>query len=462
MKALVLAAGLGTRFKSKRPKVVHRILGKPMVWYVVSTLRQAGIQDIGVVVGYKAEEVKDALGDEVTYLHQRDPKGGTGDAVLSAMEFWKDHEGYLLVVNGDSPLILPETVRNLQRFVHMVEEYEGVKISCAVLTTFLSDPTGYGRVIKEEGTDRILRIVEERDATPEERAVREVNAGLYAFFAPHLKEVLPEVGPSEATGEIYLTEVVSLMTSRGMEVRSFMATDPTEALGVNTRWDLSIAENVLRLRIIRFWSDRGVTFHLPETVWLDPDVTLGEEVEIEPDVTLKGKTKVGPGVRIGRGSYVENASIGEGVTVLPYSVVIGATVEPGATVGPFSHIREGTVVGQKAEIGAFVEVKRSRIGSGVKAKHLAYIGDAEVGEGANIGAGVVTANYDGKKKHKTFIGKGTFVGSNSLLIAPVSLGNESYVAGGSVITKDVPEGALAVSRSPMRLFEGKGRRKLKD
>ncbi|MDQ7038194.1 MAG: bifunctional UDP-N-acetylglucosamine diphosphorylase/glucosamine-1-phosphate N-acetyltransferase GlmU, partial [Aquificota bacterium] len=368
---------------------------------------------------------------------------------------------YLLVVNGDSPLIMAETVRNIQRFIYMVEEYENVRISGVVLTAQLSDPTGYGRVIKEKGTDRILRIVEEKEATPEERALSEVNAGLYVFFTPHLSEVAGELRPSEKTGEVYITDAVNLMASRGMEVRSFMATDPTEALGVNTRWDLSLAENVLRIRLIRYWSERGVTFHIPETVWIEPGVTLGEEVEIEPDVTLKGRTRVERGALIGRGSYVEDSDIGEDVRILPYSVVIGAKVERGAVVGPFAHLREGTTIGESSEIGAFVEVKRSSVGRRVKAKHLAYIGDAEVGDEANIGAGAVTANYDGRKKHRTVIGKRAFIGSNSLLVAPVEVGEESYVAGGSVITRNVPEGALAVERAEMKVFEGKGKKKLR-
>ncbi len=462
MRGLILAAGLGTRFRSKRPKVVHRLLGKPMVWYAFMTLRQAGVEEIGVVVSHMAEEVKRVLGEEVIYFHQDNPKGGTGDAVLSALDFWKDYKGYLLILNGDTPLVMAETIRNLQRFIHMVEKYEGVKLSGVVLTAHLSDPTGYGRVVKEEGTDRVVRIVEEREATPEEKTIREVNAGLYVFYAPHLLEVLKDVKPSERTGEVYITEAVSLMSSRGMEVRTFMATDPTEALGVNTRWDLSIAENVLRLRLIRFWSERGVTFHLPETVWIEPDVTFGEEVEVEPDVTLKGRTRVGKGAVIGRGSYIEDSEIGEEVRVLPYSVVIGAKVGRGATVGPFSHIREETVLEELSEVGAFVEVKRSKIGRKVKAKHLAYIGDAEVGEGVNVGAGAVTANYDGRKKHRTVIGRGAFVGSNSLLVAPVKIGEDSYVAGGSVITKDVPDGALAVERAELRILEGKGRKKLRN
>jgi bifunctional UDP-N-acetylglucosamine pyrophosphorylase/glucosamine-1-phosphate N-acetyltransferase len=461
MKALVLAAGLGTRFRSRRPKVVHPLLGRPMILHVVGTLKEAGITDIGVVVGYGHEEVRRVLGEGLSYFHQENPKGGTGDAVLSALDFWGDYEGYLVIINGDSPLVMSETLRNMQRFLHMVEEYERVRISGVVLTARLSDPTGYGRVIRESGTDRILRIVEEKEATPEERAITEVNAGLYILSAPHLKEVMGDLKPSDRTGELYLTEAVNLMASRGMEIRAFMATDPTEALGVNTRWDLGMAENVLRLRLIKSWAERGVTFHIPETVWIEPEVTLGEEVEIEPDVTLKGRTVVGSGSLVGRGSYIENSEIGEDVRILPYSVLIGVRVEKGAVVGPFSHVREGTLVGESAEIGAFVEVKRSRIEKGVKAKHLAYIGDAEIGEGANIGAGAVTANYDGRRKHKTVIGRGAFVGSNSLLVAPLRIGEESYVAGGSVITKDVPEGALAVERADLRILEGKGRRKLR-
>ncbi len=462
MKAVILAAGLGTRFRSEKPKVLHEILGKPMIWYVINAVKGGGIEEIALVVGYRAEEVTEAVGEGVSYYHQENPKGGTADAVLSAVDFWRNEEGYLLIVNGDSPLITSETIRNMQRFLFMVEEYEKIRLGGVVLTSVLSDPTGYGRIVKEEGTDRILRIVEEKDASPQERNIREVNGGLYMFYVPYLLEALFKIKPSERTGELYLTDVVDYMVRKGYEIRSFMASDPTEVVGVNTRWELGFAENVLRLKLIKFWSQKGVTFHMPETIWIEPDVTLSENVEIFPEVMLRGRTRVDKNAVIGKGSVIENAEIGESAVIEPFSYVKDSTVGRGVRIGPFARLRDGTVVAERAEIGNFVEVKASSVGEGVKAKHLAYIGDAEVGAGANISAGVITANYDGKRKHRTYIGERAFVGSNSLLIAPIRLGKLSYIAGGSVITRDVPDGALAVERARLRILENRGREKLED
>ncbi len=461
MKAVVLAAGKGTRFKSDKPKVLHEILGKPMLWYVLNTVRQGGIEDIAVVVGYGAEEVKKTFGDEFAYFVQENPKGGTADAVLASVDFWRNAEDYLLIINGDSPLVTSDTIKNMQRFLALVEEYEKVELAGVVLTSVLQDPTGYGRIVKEEGTDRILRIVEEKDATPQERNIREVNGGVYIFYIPYLLEALFKIKPSEATGELYLTDVVDYMVSKGYEIRSFMASDPTEVLGVNTRWELSFAENILRLKLIKYWAQRGVTFHIPETVWIEPDVSLSKNVEVYPNVFLKGRTKLSEGVVVKTGAVVHDSELSENVVVEPYSVIEKSKVERGAKVGPYAHIRERTRVGEKSEVGNFVEVKRSTLGKRVKAKHLAYIGDAEVGDGTNVGAGVVTANYDGRKKHRTEIGKNVFVGSNSLLVAPIKLGDFAYVAGGSVVTKDVPEEALAVERAELRILKGKGKKLLK-
>ncbi len=460
MKAVVLAAGLGTRFKSEKPKVLHEILGKPMLWYVVSSVRQGGIEEIAIVVGHRAEEVMKTMGEEYAYFHQENPKGGTADAVLASIEFWRNSEDYLLIINGDSPLVSPETIRNMQRFVYMVEEYEKIKLGGVVLTSVLQDPTGYGRIVKEEGTDRIIRIVEEKDASPQERSIKEVNGGVYVFYIPCLLEALFKISPSGKTGELYLTDVVAYMVSKGYEVRSFMASDPTEIVGVNTRWELSFAENILRLKLIKFWAERGVTFHTPETIWIEPDVSLSKNVEIYPGVMLRGRTKIGENVIVKAGAVLENVEVEESAVIEPYSYLSDSLIKKGARVGPFARVRNGTVVGEKAEIGNFVEVKKSEIGREVKAKHLAYIGDATVGEGTNVGAGVVTANYDGRKKHRTEIGKGAFIGSNSLLVAPIKLGDFSYVAGGSVITEDVPEGALAIERSRMKIMEGKGKKLL--
>ena len=461
MKAVVLAAGLGTRFKSEKPKVMHEILGKPMLWYVITNLKNGMIEDIAIVVGHKAQEVKEQFKNEgVRFFQQENPKGGTADAVLAAKDFFSSYDGYVLVINGDSPLVSGETIRNMQQFVQMVQAYEGIKLGGVVLTSYLQDPTGYGRIVKEPGTDKIIKIVEEKDATPEERAIREVNGGTYIFYAPLLVEALYNLKPSPVTGELYLTDVVSYITSKGYEVRSFMAKEPVEVLGVNTRWELSLVESIVKLKLIKYWAERGVTFHFPETIWIEPDVTLEPDVEIYPGVVLKGKTKVGKGSVIGTGSVLKDAIVEQGCEVKEYCVIEDSTLRSGSVVGPFARIRNNSVIEEGAEIGNFVEVKKSKIGKSVKAKHLAYIGDATIGESTNVGAGVVFANYDGKKKHESFVGQNAFIGSNSLIIAPIRIGSWAYIAGGSVVNKDVPDEALAIARAELKILEKKGKKLL--
>ncbi|WPM31947.1 bifunctional UDP-N-acetylglucosamine diphosphorylase/glucosamine-1-phosphate N-acetyltransferase GlmU [Hydrogenobacter sp. T-2] len=459
MRALVLSAGLGTRFKSEKPKVMHNILGKPMLWYVLRTLRELNIEDTALVVGHKAEQVKEYFGDSYHYFYQSNPKGGTGDAVLSAIDFWRDYYGYMLVINGDSPLVKPQTLKNMQRYLHMVEEYEGIKLSALLLSTQLPDPTGYGRIIKD-GKGNVIKVVEEKDASFEEKLIKEINGGVYIFYCPHLIETLFNVKPSPKTGELYLTEVFSLMHEKDYVVRSFMAEDPTEVLGANTRWELAVAENIIRLRILQEWAEKGNTIHQPESVWIEPDVVLEGDVEIYPDAMLRGNTKIGRGVIVGKGSLLENALVEEGVMIEAYSIVRNSHIKSGAIIGPFAHVRENSLIGKGSHIGNFVEVKKSFIGEGVRAKHLAYIGDATIEDDVNVGAGVVFANFDGKRKHQSYVGKGAFIGSNALLIAPIRIGSYSFIAGGSVVNKDVSDGDLAIERSKLRILKGKGKEKL--
>ena len=461
MRALVLSAGLGTRFKSEKPKVMHTILEKPMLWYVLKVLKDLNIPDIALVVGHKAEEIKAYFGEAYQYFYQSTPKGGTGDAVLSAIDFWRDYEGYLLVINGDSPLVKSQTIHNMQRYLHMVEEYENIKLSALLLSAQLPDPTGYGRVVKDQ-EGNVIKVVEEKDATFEEKLIREVNGGVYLFYCPHLLETLFRVSPSPKTGEVYLTEVFGLMAQAGYKVRSFMAEDPTEILGVNTRWDLAIAENVIRLRILQEWAEKGNTLHQPESLWIGPEVVLEGDVEIYPDVMLMGNTRLGRGVVVGKGSIIENSTVEDGAIIEAYSVVKNSNIKSGAVVGPFAHIRDNSLIGKKSHIGNFVEVKKSYIGENVRAKHLAYIGDATLEDEVNVGAGVVFANFDGKKKYESYVGKGAFIGSNSLIVAPIRIGSYSFIAGGSVITKNVPDGDMAIERSRLRILKDKGREKLLD
>lgn len=461
MRALILAAGLGSRFKSQKAKVLHTILGKPMLWYVLRTLRELNFREIGVVVSHQAEEVKKVFeGEEgIFFFHQENPKGGTADAVISALDFWRDYQDYLLVINGDSPLVKVQTIKNMQRYIQLVEEYENIKLSALLLSGFLPDPTGYGRVVKDQGGN-VIKIVEEKDATIEEKQIREINGGVYFFYCPHLLDVIFSIQPSPKSGELYLTEAIALMHKKGYVVRSFMAEDQAEVIGVNNRWELAIAENVIRLRILERLAIEGNTIHQPETVWIEPSVVLEGEVEIEPGVALRGNTKIGKGVRIGRGSVIENSVVEEGAVIEPYSIIKDSHIRSGAVVGPFAHIRNQAVIGEGSHIGNFVEVKASEIGSHVNAKHLAYIGDAQIGDRTNVGAGVVFANYDGKQKHRSKVGQNAFIGSNSLIIAPVTLGDYSYIAGGSVINKNIEEGDLAIARAELRILKGKGKEKL--
>ncbi|WP_029551736.1 bifunctional UDP-N-acetylglucosamine diphosphorylase/glucosamine-1-phosphate N-acetyltransferase GlmU [Thermocrinis jamiesonii] len=461
MRALILAAGLGSRFRSKKAKVLHTIMNKPMVWYVYQTIKELNVKDIGVVVGHQAEEVKKIFEgeDNLLFFTQKNPKGGTADAVISAIDFWRDYQGYLLVINGDNPLVKSQTIKNMQRYIHLVEEYENIKLSALILSSFFPDPTGYGRVVKDS-QGNVIKIVEEKDASFEEKQIKEINGGVYLFYSPHLLNVIFSVKPSPVSGELYLTEVINLMSQRGFVVRSFMAEEQAEVMGVNNRWELAIAENVIRLRIIEKLAKEGNTIHQPETVWIEPSVVLEGDVEIEPGVAIMGNSRLGKGVRVGRGSIIQNSILEEGVIVEPYSVVKDSYIKSGAVVGPFAHVRNQSVVGERSHVGNFVEVKASNIGNQVNAKHLAYIGDATIGDRTNVGAGVVFANYDGKKKYQSYVGENVFIGSNSLIIAPIQIGSYSYIAGGSVINKNIEGGALAIARAKLKVLKDKGKEKL--
>ncbi|MCS7083377.1 MAG: bifunctional UDP-N-acetylglucosamine diphosphorylase/glucosamine-1-phosphate N-acetyltransferase GlmU [Aquificaceae bacterium] len=459
MRALVLAAGVGSRFKSQVPKPLHPIVGMPMIWHVLQTVKSANPQSIAIIVGHEAERIKAACGDGYIYFKQDNPKGGTGDAVLSAIDYWRDFDDYLLVINADTPLVLPQTIQSMLRYIKLVKEYENKLISGLLLSANLPDPTGYGRVIKE-GPDKVLKIVEEKDASPEERAVSEVNSGVYIFYCPHLLETIFKLKPSAITNEVYLTEVFEIMSNRGYEVRAFSASDPTEVLGVNTRWDLAIVENVARLRILERIAKEGNSIHQPESVWVEASVEFGAEVEIFPDVTITGNTRISDRAIIGRGCIIHNSLIGEGAIIEPYSVIKDSTIKAGARVGPFAHIRNNSIIGEDSHIGNFVEVKSSSIGRQVFAKHLSYIGNATIEEKVNVGAGVVFANFDGKKKHECKVKRNAFIGSNSLIIAPIVIGEKAFIAGGSVVNKDIPDGALAISRPTLKIKEELGFKKL--
>ena len=444
---VILAAGKGTRMKSSRPKVLHELLGRPMISYPVAAARESGAERVVVVVGHGAEEVKRALAGSGVEFALQERQLGTAHALAQARGALEDFDGVVVVTSGDTPLVRAETLRSL---AGALAETGGRGM--ALLTLTLADPTGYGRVVR--GPDgRVARIVEEKDAGPEERAIREVNSGVYAFDR-RVWELLGRVGNENAQGEYYLPDLVALYLEEGLPVLAVPAADPSELLGANDRAQLAEVEGVLLDRLRSRWMREGVRMHLPGTVYLEPGVALAPDVVLEPGVVLAGETRVGQGARVGAYSVVRDSVVEAGAEVRPHSVLEGAHLKPGAVAGPFARLRPGAVLEEGAFAGNFVEVKNSRLGRGVKAGHLAYLGDAEVGEGTNVGAGVITANYDGERKHKTKIGPRAFIGSNSVLIAPVEIGEEGFVAGGSAINRDVPPGSLAIARSRQRVVEG--------
>ncbi len=444
---VILAAGKGTRMKSARPKVLHPLLGEPMIRYPVRAALASGAERVVVVVGHGADEVRGALADlPVLFAEQGEPLG-TAHALRAAGGVLETFDGPVVVLGGDTPLVSPATLAAPATAL-VAQGGEGM----ALLTLTLEDPTGYGRVLR--GADgRVRAIVEEKDAGPEERGVREVNSGVYAFDR-RVWGFLDTLSNQNAAGEYYLPDVVRRYLEAGLPVAAVPAPDPAELLGANDRAQLAVLEGILLDRLRRRWMRSGVRMHLPETIYLEPSVRLAPDAVLEPGVVLKGATEIGEGARIGAYSVVADSVIAPGAEVRPHSVLEGARLAAGAVAGPFARLRPGAVLEEGAFVGNFVEVKKARLGPGVKAGHLAYLGDAEVGEGTNVGAGVITANYDGERKHRTVVGRRAFLGSNSVLVAPVTIGEEAFVAGGSTITKDVPDGALAIARGRQKVLEG--------
>jgi bifunctional UDP-N-acetylglucosamine pyrophosphorylase/glucosamine-1-phosphate N-acetyltransferase len=440
--AIVLAAGEGKRMRSRRPKVLHPLCGRPLIAYALRVAR-AVADRLVIVVPPEADQVAAAAGPEVTAVVQRE-RLGTGHAVLQARE--AAGEGTILVLPGDMPLLTAESVERL------VGHHRTTGAAATLLTAVLEQPSGYGRVLRQRG--RVARIVEERDATDDQKKVTEVNTSVYCFDGRRLWAALAEVRADNDQGEYYLTDVIGLLARAGARVEAVAAADPTEALGVNDRKQLAAVAAIQRQRILDRLMDSGVTVVDPASTYVDDTVTVGPDTVIHPHVVVQGATVIGSDCVIGAGSHLTACRLADRVTVRPYCVLTEAVVEEDTELGPFCHLRPRAHIGAGARIGNFVEVKKSRIGRGSKANHLAYIGDAVVGEGVNIGAGAITCNYDGLAKHETRIGDGAFVGTNASLVAPLTIGEGAYIGSGSVITKDVPPGALAVERSPQVVKEG--------
>jgi bifunctional UDP-N-acetylglucosamine pyrophosphorylase / glucosamine-1-phosphate N-acetyltransferase len=438
--AIVLAAGKGTRMKTRRAKVLHEVCGRPLVYYPVKRALEAGADPVVVVVGHQAEEVEAALRahlpDAPLRFSVQKEQLGTAHAVLSARPGLRGFDGEVLILSGDTPLITLETLR-------AVIDRRG-RAGLAFATMTLENPSGYGRVVHAPGSGPAL-IVEEKDATAEERKIKEVNAGLYCADAAFLWKTLTRVGSKNAQREFYLTDLVALAAEGPGAVAAHVS--PVDAAGVNDQEELSLAARALTRRVGEALMESGVTIEDPERFDCDEGVVVGPDTVLEPSVRLRGHSRVGSGCRIGQGSILTNTTVADGAVVKPYCVMDDAVVGPAAIVGPFSRLRPGADVGEAAHVGNFVELKKTKLGKGAKANHLTYLGDATIGAGTNVGCGTVTCNYDGEKKHPTIIGERAFIGSDAILVAPISIGDGAYVAAGSTLTEDVPAGALALGRA---------------
>ncbi len=438
--AVIMAAGLGTRMRSRKAKVLHEAGGDTLLNHVIRAARHvAPPEQIVVVVGHQADAVKASVSvPGVRFVEQREQKG-TGHAVLCAREAISAREGRLMILNGDGPLVTASTLRGL---LEQSWRSEGGSI----VVTNLSDPTGYGRILRDSAGN-VASVVEQKSATPEQVLIREVNPGVYSFNASHFWELIQLVQPNNPAREYYLTDMVEILSSHGFPVSPYMVADETELLGINTRLELSVADRLLRLRKANELMLAGVTMEKPESISVDVEVEIGQDTYLEPGVQLRGKTRIGSGCRIGSGSVLRDCEVSDDVTILPYVVAESAKIESGGSIGPFARLRPGTRTEQDIHIGNFVELKNTVFRRGAKAGHLAYLGDSDIGADTNIGAGTITCNFDGAKKHRTTIGEASFIGSNSTLVAPVTIGAGAYVGAGSTITKNVESDALAIGRA---------------
>lgn len=447
---VVLAAGKGTRMRSELPKVLHPVAGRPLLGWVLEAARAAGCGETMVVVGHGAERVRQAFADRDLAWVEQERQLGTGDALARAAPHLAGAEAMVVVLSGDVPLVSPRT---LERLVHAARDGWG-----AMAVAEVADPGALGRVVRS-ATGTLERIVEHADASAEERALTTVNAGLYALGAPRIFELLETLQPANAQGELYLTDALNRAAAEGLPLALVELDDPAEAMGVNSRADQAAVHRLLLERKARALEEAGVTIWAPERTTIEPTVEVGRDSVIHPEATLLGATRLGEGCEIHSGAWLSDCRLGDGVVVHPHSVLEGAEIGAGASVGPFARLRPGAVLGAGVKVGNFVEVKNSRLGDGVKASHLSYLGDAEIGAGSNIGAGTITCNYDGYRKHRTEIGRGASIGSDTMLIAPVKVGDEAETAAGSVISSDVPSGALAIERSRQRNVPGWSERK---
>ena len=443
--SVILAAGMGTRMKSKMPKVLHKVCGKPLSKWVIDASKAAGADKVCAVVGHKAETVKEVLGDVCEFALQAEQKG-TGHAVMQAIDVIKNSKGEVVILNGDTPLITAETINKA------IEYHKNNGNQATVITAILDDATGYGRIVRDNDGS-VLKIVEQKDASEEEKKINEVNSGMYVFDAQSLVYALDKITPNNAQGEYYLTDTLEILLSAGKKIGGYAISDNDEIRGINDRVQLNEAEKIMQKRINEYHMRNGVTMRNPESVYIEDGVEIGNDTEICQNVTIKSGTKIGSDCVIGSGSMLDRAVIHDGVDVLS-SVILESEVDEGTHVGPFAYIRPNCHVGKEVKVGDFVELKNSNIDDGTKISHLTYIGDSDVGKRVNFGCGTVTCNYDGKKKYRTTIGDDCFVGCNTNFVSPINVGDGVYIAAGSTITEDIPENSLSIARARQVKKEG--------
>ena len=440
--AIILAAGEGKRMRSRQPKILHRLCGRPLVGYPLRLARTFADRVV-MVVPPSADGVAQVAGEGVLTVVQRE-RLGTGHAVVQAKDACG--EGTILVLPGDMPLLTVETIE------HLLNHHKAASAAATLLTAIVDNPAGYGRVLRQRG--RVARIVEDRDATDDQKKINEIGTSVYCFDARRLWSALAEVRPDNDQGEYYLTDVVAILSRAGATVEAVTVADPSEAQGVNDRKQLAAVAVVQRRRILDRLMEGGVTIVDPASTYVEDTVTIGPDTVVQPQTVIEGATVIGSECVIGAGSHVSGSRLADRVVLKPYSIIEEAAIDEDATLGPFCHLRPGCHIGAGAEIGNFAELKKSRVGKKTKIHHVSYMGDATLGERVNVGAGTITCNYDGQRKHPTVIGDGVFVGTNSSLVAPLTIGEGAYVAAGSVITRDVPPGALALERSPQVVKDG--------
>lgn len=443
-RALILAAGQGTRMKSNTSKVLHQVFGKPMVHYPIQAAQEVGAEKICLIVGHKAEEVQQKIGDTVLYAMQTEQLG-TGHAVMQAIDFIPD-SGEIIILYGDTPLITGETVQEMLDF-HRTNQN-----AATVLSAILDDATGYGRIVRDQN-NTFVKIVEQKDATEEEKRICEINGGMYVFEAGLLKLALSKLTNDNAQKEYYLTDTVEILLGEGHKVDAIAISQIEDIMGVNSREQLAEVTAIMKDRVNHRHMVNGVTLIDPMNTYIDPSVEIGKDTVIEPGCMIQGNTKIGMRCHIGFNTKIKNSILEDNIEV-ECSVITDSMVDSGTHIGPFAYLRPNSKIGKNVKIGDFVEVKNATIGDGTKASHLTYIGDADVGENVNFGCGTVIVNYDGKKKHRTVVKDNAFIGCNTNLVSPVVVEKGAYTAAGSTITKDVPQDSLGIARARQENKEG--------